>query len=57
MFAMRTAGHDANSWDNRLGYHERDNGAYLRWDAVSRGGDTFLAWMGRNVLEPAGRQA
>jgi glutaconate CoA-transferase subunit A len=40
-----------------LGYYERDNDAYVRWDAVSRDRDTFLAWMHRNVLEAAGRQA
>jgi hypothetical protein len=39
-----------------LGYCERDNDAYVRWDAVSRDRDTFLAWMDRNVLEAAGRQ-
>jgi glutaconate CoA-transferase, subunit A len=32
------------------GYYERDNDAYVRWDAVSRDRDTFLAWMGDNVL-------
>ena len=40
-----------------LGYYERDNDAYLRWDAVSRDRDTFLAWMDQNVLEAAGSQA
>jgi glutaconate CoA-transferase, subunit A len=29
-----------------LGYYERDNDAYARWDAVSRDRDTFLAWIG-----------
>jgi glutaconate CoA-transferase subunit A len=33
-----------------LGYYERDNDAYVRWDAVSRDRETFLAWMGQNVL-------
>jgi glutaconate CoA-transferase subunit A len=40
-----------------LGYYERDNDAYVRWDAVSRDRDAFLAWMDRNVLETVGRQA
>ena len=39
------------------GYYERDNDAYVRWDAVSRDRDAFLAWMDRNVLETVGRQA
>jgi hypothetical protein len=29
----------------------------VRWDAVSRDRDAFLAWMDRNVLETVGRQA
>jgi glutaconate CoA-transferase subunit A len=32
------------------GYSERDNDFYVRWDAVSRDRDTFLAWMKANVL-------
>ena len=40
-----------------LGYCERDNDAYVRWDAVSRDRDGFLAWMRRNVLDAAGRLA
>jgi glutaconate CoA-transferase subunit A len=40
-----------------LGYYERDNDAYVRWDAVSRDRDAFLAWMDRNVLETVGRRA
>ncbi len=39
-----------------LGCYERDNDAYVRWDAVSRDRGTFLAWMDRNVLEAAGRR-
>ncbi|HEX4062980.1 MAG TPA: CoA-transferase [Streptosporangiaceae bacterium] len=38
-----------------LGYYERDNDAYVRWDAVSRDRDAFAAWMDRNVIEAAGR--
>jgi glutaconate CoA-transferase, subunit A len=37
-----------------LGYYERDNDAYLRWDAVSRDRDAFLAWMDRNVIDGGG---
>jgi glutaconate CoA-transferase subunit A len=40
-----------------LGYYERDNDAYIRWDAVSRDRDDFLAWMRRNVVDAAGRLA
>jgi glutaconate CoA-transferase subunit A len=28
-----------------LGYYDRDNEAYRRWDAVSRGRETFGAWL------------
>jgi glutaconate CoA-transferase subunit A len=37
-----------------LGYYERDNDAYLRWDAVSRDRDAFRGWMNDNVLQAAG---
>jgi glutaconate CoA-transferase subunit A len=33
------------------GYYERDNGFYVRWDAISRDRERFLAWMQRHVLE------
>jgi glutaconate CoA-transferase subunit A len=32
------------------GYYDRDNRAYVEWDAVSRDRDTFSAWLSRNVL-------
>jgi glutaconate CoA-transferase subunit A len=35
------------------GYYDRDNGFYLRWDAISRDRDAFRAWMSRHVLETA----
>jgi glutaconate CoA-transferase subunit A len=35
------------------GYYERDNDFYVRWDAISRDRDTFLAWMEENVLAKA----
>src|SRR5262245_59505052 len=35
------------------GYYDRDNDFYVAWDAISRGRDTFLAWMQRHVLETA----
>jgi glutaconate CoA-transferase subunit A len=35
-----------------LGYYERDNGFYVRWDAISRDRDRFQEWMRRHVLEP-----
>ncbi len=35
------------------GYYDRDNGFYLRWDAISRDRGAFGAWMGRHVLETA----
>ena len=31
------------------GYYERDNGFYLRWDAISRDRATFTAWLDRHV--------
>jgi glutaconate CoA-transferase subunit A len=32
------------------GYSERDNDAYVRWDAVSRDRDTFVAWIEEHVM-------
>ena len=34
-----------------LGYYDRDNDAYRRWDAISRDRETFTAWLSQNVLE------
>jgi glutaconate CoA-transferase, subunit A len=37
------------------GYYERDNSAYVRWDAISRDRDAFVAWIEEHVLaSPAG---
>lgn len=33
-----------------LGYSERDDSFYVAWDAISRDRETFLSWMGANVL-------
>ena len=35
------------------GYYGRDNGFYVRWDAVTRDRDAFREWMARHVLETA----
>jgi glutaconate CoA-transferase, subunit A len=35
------------------GYYDRDNAFYQAWDAISRDRDTFLAWMGRHVVDTA----
>ena len=32
------------------GYYERDNAAYLAWDAVSKSREQFTAWMDQHVL-------
>jgi glutaconate CoA-transferase subunit A len=32
------------------GYSDRDNSAYVRWDAISRDRDTFVAWIEQHVL-------
>jgi glutaconate CoA-transferase subunit A len=37
-----------------LGYYDRDNSFYVRWDEVSRDRDRFSEWMRRHVLETAG---
>lgn len=37
------------------GYYRRSNAFYIKWDAISRQRDTFLAWMNENVLAPGGR--
>jgi glutaconate CoA-transferase, subunit A len=34
-----------------LGYYDRDNDLYRKWDALSRDRDVFSAWMARHVLE------
>lgn len=33
------------------GYYKRDNAFYKAWDEIARDRDTFLAWMGENVLK------
>lgn len=35
------------------GYYDRDNVFYQRWDAISRGRDTFTAWIRECVLNTA----
>ena len=32
------------------GYYRRDNAAYMAWDRISADRETFMAWMGENVL-------
>ncbi len=34
------------------GYSDRDNDAYVRWDAISRERDTFLTWIDEHVMSP-----
>jgi glutaconate CoA-transferase subunit A len=36
-----------------LGYYERDNRFYKRWNAIARDRDTFMQWMQRHVLKTA----
>jgi glutaconate CoA-transferase subunit A len=36
-----------------MGYSERDNDFYQKWDAISRDRDAFRAWLDENVLHPA----
>jgi glutaconate CoA-transferase, subunit A len=36
-----------------LGYYDRDNDFYVRWDAISRDRDSFTAWMQAHVLGTA----
>ncbi len=38
------------------GYSDRDNDAYVRWDAISRERDTFLTWIDEHVLSPSSEQ-
>ena len=33
------------------GYYERDNAAYIEWDAIAKDRDTFSDWMRKNVME------
>ncbi len=35
------------------GYYQRDNDFYIAWDAISRDRETFMKWMGENVLSAA----
>ena len=37
-----------------LGYYDRDNDFYVRWDAISRDRERFTEWMKRHVLDTAG---
>ena len=39
------------------GYYDRDNDFYLRWDAIARERDSFLAWMQRHVLDTVDHRA
>lgn len=32
------------------GYYQRDNDFYIKWDEISRGRESFLAWIAENVL-------
>ncbi|MCK0536699.1 CoA transferase subunit A [Alcanivorax quisquiliarum] len=34
-----------------LGYYERDNAFYKRWDAIARDRDAFQSWLQENVFE------
>jgi glutaconate CoA-transferase subunit A len=34
-----------------MGYSERDNAFYTEWDAISRGRDSFSAWMDEHVVK------
>jgi glutaconate CoA-transferase subunit A len=36
-----------------LGYYDRDNAFYVRWDGISRDRERFTEWMRRHVLETA----
>jgi glutaconate CoA-transferase subunit A len=40
-----------------LGYYDRDNDFYVRWDDVSRDRERFAEWMRRHVLETADIEA
>ena len=33
------------------GYYERDNTAYIEWDAIAKDRETFSCWMKKNVLD------
>jgi glutaconate CoA-transferase subunit A len=37
-----------------LGYYDRDNAFYMRWDEISRDRERFAEWMRVHVLETAG---
>ena len=39
------------------GYYERDNDAYVAWDAISRDRDRFSAWLADNGLPGVDREA
>jgi glutaconate CoA-transferase subunit A len=36
-----------------LGYYDRDNAFYVRWDSISRDRDSFTDWMRQHVLKTA----
>ena len=36
-----------------LGYYDRDNAFYVRWDPISRDRESFTEWMRQHVLETA----
>jgi glutaconate CoA-transferase, subunit A len=37
-----------------LDYYDRDNAYYREWDTISRDRETFLSWLDRHVMSPAG---
>jgi glutaconate CoA-transferase, subunit A len=36
-----------------LGYYDRDNSFYKKWDAIAKDRDSFLQWMDRHVIQTA----
>jgi glutaconate CoA-transferase subunit A len=44
---------DGASPSYTAGYSDRDNSAYVQWDAISRDRDTFVAWIEQHVLASA----
>ena len=37
-----------------LGYYDRDNSFYKKWDAIAKDRDSFSQWMDRHVIQTAG---
>jgi glutaconate CoA-transferase subunit A len=35
------------------GYSDRDNAAYVAWDAISRDRDTFVDWVEEHIMHSA----